>query len=560
MSQKVWHVSRGVVFAGGGDRRVVYPRLAPARIHSSPAALSSQDEVRKTIEDLATDSTPVAGDVTAAPTEEAKEEGEETVSKPVVVDPATLKPPYTPLEFKIPENAFRAAKLAAEGTSESFWSYILYRGPPSQENGPGSKVKVHYCTSKHTTERVLQQYFKDEEVLGFDLEWAADARKTQGPRKNISLIQLASPSRIALFHVALFPKNDELVAPTLKKIMEDPDITKTGVWIKGDCTRLRNFLGIDSRGIFELSHLYKLVKYSSSGEFGLLNKRLVSLSQQVKECLQLPLFKGQDVRTSDWSQPLRMGQLIYSASDAYAAVQLYATLDHQRQKLDPTPPLPYHAELNLPIRVAEGVVLQTADEPLEPEAEEEAAAKEDGPELSAEYLSSVGDSISLEPENDSNEEANGAFSKSASPGTTPTFENKSPPTLREETSPASPKDSRIEAAEKWVAEYRATQTRKPRVGPSALRAYRLWDKNCDLEPVKIASLLRDPPLQTPTVVGYISDAVRAEGLPFDKERMRAEVLSLLSDDLQRHWRFRYLVEACSSAEPKAKEKATAAGE
>ena len=75
-----------------------------------------------------------------------------------------------------------------------------------------------------------------------------------------------------------------------------------GVSVKADCTRLRKFLGIDSHGLFELSHLYKLVKYSS-GDVTKINKALVSLAQQVSEHLHLPLAKG-DVRMSDWSKSM----------------------------------------------------------------------------------------------------------------------------------------------------------------------------------------------------------------------------------------------------------------
>jgi len=221
---------------------------------------------------------------------------------------AHCEPPFTPLDFKIPDDTFQAAKCAPEGSPESFWSYTLYRGPC--DDG-GAKIKVHYCSSKHTTERVLQQYFMGEKIVGFDLEWASDATKAQGVRRNISLVQLASPSRIALFHLALYPnKDDDMIAPSLKKIMEDPEVTKVGVAIKGDCTRLRNFLGMDARGLFELSHLYKLVKYSTTGELELVNKRLVSMATQVQDVLQLPLFKGLDVRGSDWSRSLMMEQII----------------------------------------------------------------------------------------------------------------------------------------------------------------------------------------------------------------------------------------------------------
>jgi exonuclease 3'-5' domain-containing protein 2 len=224
-----------------------------------------------------------------------------------VENPVSFEPPFPALEYKMSEELFRAAKKATPGTPESYWSYSLYRGPG--EDGPDRKPKVHYCRSKHTAEQVCQRYFAEEKLLGFDLEWAADSSKSSGPRRNVSLIQLASPSRIALLHVALFSKGDDLVTPTFKKIMENPDITKVGVWIKGDATRLKTHLGIESRGLIELSHLYRLVTYSRTREFSNINKRLIPLATQVEQYLRLPMFKGQDVRSSDWTKPLHFNQV-----------------------------------------------------------------------------------------------------------------------------------------------------------------------------------------------------------------------------------------------------------
>jgi hypothetical protein len=210
---------------------------------------------------------------------------------------------HTALAYQIPQDVLQRAKDAASGTKESFWSYKMYLGPENQE------VKVHYCRSKNTTESVAQ-YFVNEEVLGFDVEWKPEATKSSGIKNNVALIQLASETRIALFHIAAFPKDtvSDLVAPTMKKIMEDADITKVGVAIKADCTRLRNFLNIDPKGILELSHLYKLVKYSSSGDVSQINKRLVSLTTQAEEHLELPIFKG-EIRGSDWTQSLSIEQI-----------------------------------------------------------------------------------------------------------------------------------------------------------------------------------------------------------------------------------------------------------
>ena len=176
----------------------------------------------------------------------------------------------------------------------------MYEGP----EGPTQKVKVHYCKNKETTESVCR-LFQKEEVLGFDIEWLAQARATDGVRKNVALIQIASEERIGLFHIARFPGRDDaddLVAPTLKAIMESPDVLKTGVAIKADCTRLRNYLDIDCRGLFELSYLHKLIQYSS-GQIDKVNRVVVRLADQVLEHLGLPIQKG-DVQVSDWFRDL----------------------------------------------------------------------------------------------------------------------------------------------------------------------------------------------------------------------------------------------------------------
>jgi hypothetical protein len=368
------------------------------------------------------------------PAEAPEKEGEEDLEQ--------YDLPQTTSSFTMSEEVFRAAKNATPGSPESFWTHTLYRGP--ELDGVEPKVKVHYCRSKHTTERTLQQYFLNKKVLGFDIEWQPDTHKNSGAKKNVSLIQLASEDRIGLFHVALYPKEDvdDLVAPTLRTIMEDPNITKTGVAIKADCTRLRKFLKIECRGIFELSHLYKLVKFSSSKDFKLINKRLVSLSTQVQEHLHLPLYKGDEVRSSDWSQPLAMEQIVYAASDSYAGVHLFDTLEIKRRELDPTPPRPYNAEENKPIRLAEGVEIPT-DEELEPEETETPGPKKAYKNLSPSYFKDVSLEIDkLDPE----------FTLSISTPSTPA------PTTRSKSSTpkAAPKSPLVIAAGELADSYRAS--------------------------------------------------------------------------------------------------------
>src|SRR5690606_17952265 len=109
---------------------------------------------------------------------------------------------------------------------------------------------------------------------------------------------------------------------------------KVGVGIKADCTRLRNFLGVEAKSIFELSHLYKLVKYSTSELSHLVNKRLVGLSQQTEEYLRLPLYKGEVIRSSNWSQALDMGQIICKW---HTLVSLFSPARPLRILLHPSP-------------------------------------------------------------------------------------------------------------------------------------------------------------------------------------------------------------------------------
>lgn len=430
--------------------------------------------------------------------------------------PKNYEVPFTPLDYKMPHDIFQAARIAEEGSAESYWSYSFYRGPDEQNDVKG-KVRVHYCKSAQTAERALQ-YLEGEKLLGLDLEWSPQARASSGVRKNISLVQMASQSRVVLLHLALYPRKDEFVTPTLKKILEDPEITKLGVWINGDCTRLRRFLEIEVRGKFELSHLFKQVKYSTSRQPNLINKKLVALATQIKDIMGLPMKKDQNVRASDWSQPLDLEQIGYSASDAYAAVQLFAMLNHQREQLDPSPALPFHTEMEMPIPVPPG---------LDPPSEDDALAEDE-----------VADEQEIEAEAES--EGRGTMFRPARSRDTKIPEDSDnsvvKSTTREPTPakfPSSPKDPRIEAAEAWLMGYKESRGGKIKAPPAALRAYHIWHTNKDLDCASLAKILRDPPLQISSVAGYIMSSVHLEKLPYDKIRMKTDVMTCIPTELAR---------------------------
>ncbi|KAJ2904027.1 ribonuclease H-like domain-containing protein [Zalerion maritima] len=315
--------------------------------------------------------------VRASTTRAAAPPGKRSTTTPITWDMVYATPtthPENDLPWKIPDDVIKTLQEGKE--SEKLYSHKLYRGPGRL--GPNSSVTVHYCKSQMTMEDVCKKYFLNETAIGFDLEWEANATNWDGARANVSLIQMATPERIALFHVALFPHNAGLLTPTLKKIVEDPNVLKCGVWILGDFARLRTFLKLNPKGAMDLSHYHNLITFCRLGRMGQVPKRGVKLANQVEQVFGLPMFKGMEVRGSQWSQALNMDQVYYSATDAYAGVQLFAVYEHERKKLNPCPPRPPLAELSAKIQTKEADGISKDEEVAFAEAEQAHVQQDSG--------------------------------------------------------------------------------------------------------------------------------------------------------------------------------------
>jgi hypothetical protein len=273
--------------------------------------------------------------VTEQPKSEKDKDNEEADGGEVVEE-------HVDLEYQIPEDTLRAAMLASPNTRASFWSPKMYRGPD------GQSLSTHYCRSKDVAERVAQHFLK-ERVVGFDIEWRPFS-SIYNIKQNASVIQLACEDRIALFHISLFTGTtpEELMPPTLKTILETPEIYKVGVAVKNDFTRLQKYLNVEPKGVFELSRLHNTIEWHGTDAKKQASNKLRGLAAQVLQHLQLPLYKGaqlQDdpedtanVRESDWSKPLDLQQIHYAAADAYAGFRLYHILEWKRKQLRPVMP------------------------------------------------------------------------------------------------------------------------------------------------------------------------------------------------------------------------------
>ncbi|KAF2710278.1 ribonuclease H-like protein [Pleomassaria siparia CBS 279.74] len=503
---------------------------------------------------------------------------------------------HIPLSFQIPLDVLRTAMQASPSSQAAYYSHRLYRGPEDQA------LSVHYCRNMEVAEKVAK-YFVDDKVLGFDIEWKPWSSATS-IKGNASLIQIASEDRIALFHISLFDGEtaDELMPPTLKAILASPRIYKVGVAIKGDFSRLEKHLGVKARGVFEISRLHNLVEHYATDP-SKINKRLVSLANQTKQHLQLPLFKG-EVRESDWSKPLTPDQIQYAATDAYAGLRIFDVLEYKRKLLKPTPPIPDTCDVDVPtirrLNAKSAMAMAMAKEKARKAAEEIQQDDEDSdayqtapeelmdsheledlpvpvdlsthPQLKARRvgrldfsrLKGVDPGYPILPRPRSEDENESDSSQVSQPvDTDAEMDESADKELEERLSTMQIDDlsatdggkygsgSEYMAAETWAQSYLvqtipsaasssvASPPSKIRATVPHLRAYHLWHHQC-LSLENIAGQLREPPLSLTTVMSYITQAVDLEKLEYRRDDMK-EVLRGMPIGL-RMGRYRRLME------------------
>ena len=468
---------------------------------------------------------------------------QEKDSADTVSTPTKEKEVHVALKYQIPEQSFRAALMASSNSGASFWKHSLYRGPA------GETIKVHYCARFETAEREAKALLDEGfSVVGFDMEWEEGCiPETDGIKNCVSLIQIACESRVVLFQIASFygETAKQLMPPSLRTILESPNIAKTGVNVAGDYTRLRKCFGIQGQGLFELSHLFKVVKYGESDPTKV-DRILYKMASQVQETLFLPLDKG-TVRTSSWSLRLNQEQVQYAASDAYAGLRLYDALEAKRKLMDPTPPRPAFYELHQPLILGNGkpppkkkkaVAAKTAAKSGQAAfAGEVVAAEIEGRDAVAEAADADEVAVAEEAldealeENEEAKESEDEFYSCESGYDDESQAEKPPPRLPKSRAPKKPTPSvsarapfsrsshELARADQWIKEWRESTTTEPKAPAWQLRAYALWHiQSLDLP--EIATLLRNPPLQQVSVARYVMDSIEKENLPFEPVRCK----------------------------------------
>lgn len=509
------------------------PNIAGNAVGEEPYQPSSSEDSASNFEDAA-----LSSEDSASSSEDTASSSEDTASQDQDVEPSSseLVEESPQLTYQIPPLEYRDAVIASPNTSAAFWSHALYRNPA------GDKPKVHLCVNFETAEREAQKLLA-ESVLGFDLEWEPHWRGSKSAliKDNASLIQLAAEDRICLFQVAAFAGNgiDQLMPPSLRQILESDSVVKTGVNVQGDARRLKQWMGVDMQGLFELSHLFRVVTLSQS-QPGQVNRKLVSLAEQVQKILLLPLKKD-EVRTSAWSKRLNSQQSEYAAADAYAGLRLYHALEGKRKVMDPMPPRPAFYEKHEDLVLGDGTKIAAKRSkpspvpgiPVEEDEDEffDAVEHLDINELPVAVVAGVplsgihvaypkltADETETEPVIDDTPQ--------------PTLEQPAP--LKDSTKPAvkasrtgPPSSPEVELADAWASSWKASLPPEYnlQVGHPTLRAYHLWHVQ-DYDVKAVAAFCREPPLSITTIASYILEALKKENLPFKTERAREVFVAL----------------------------------
>ena len=201
-------------------------------------------------------------------------------------------------------------------------------------------------------------------------------------------------------------------------------------------------------------------------------------------------------------------------------------MEHCRKQLVPCPPPVHHVELDLPIRLADGI------EPLKSSASTGTARK--GTRASPKSVKKVVASNTVEdsssPIESESEVDEVAVEESVE------LDGKSKALVRtrrritRKTLPLGSRHPLVEMAEDRALSYLADHP-KARAPLSSLRAYFLWHKS-EIQPAVVASLLRDPPLTESTVITYVLAAIKYQKLPYDAARLHVELAQPLSPRLR----------------------------
>ncbi len=156
----------------------------------------------------------------------------------------------------------------------------------------------------------LVQELEQHDVIGFDTETKPSFQK--GKSNKVALLQLSTNEQGYLFRL-----NKTGLHPALVRLLENPKIEKIGVGIRDDIRGLQRLQPFHHAGFVEMQDFVKSVGIEDT-----------SLRKLAGLVLNIRVSKRQ--RLSNWEAPrLSPSQIVYAATDAWVALELYDKLTAQ---------------------------------------------------------------------------------------------------------------------------------------------------------------------------------------------------------------------------------------
>lgn len=156
----------------------------------------------------------------------------------------------------------------------------------------------------------LVKELEQHSVIGFDTETKPSFQK--GKINQVSLLQFSTSEKAYLFRL-----NKTGLHTALTRLLSNPNIKKVGVGIRDDIKGLRRLCEFDHGGFIEIQDHVKTVGIDDT-----------SLKKLAGIVMGIRVSKRQ--RLSNWEAPhLTEGQVIYAATDAWVAVELYNKLTEE---------------------------------------------------------------------------------------------------------------------------------------------------------------------------------------------------------------------------------------
>ncbi|KAF7241086.1 hypothetical protein EYD10_12475 [Varanus komodoensis] len=226
---------------------------------------------------------------------------------------------------------------------------------------PIPREAILFLSAQAELHKCQEALLQPGQVVGIDMEWRPSF-STLGGRPCVSVVQLAIRGRVFLLDMLQLlkqggPEVEGALAGFFQALFSDPAITKLGYGMLGDLRSLvatcATFRDMDRklRGFVDLLFVHKQLSRSSSktrkgwqqedaaqSQAGARGSRLPEkgLSLLVWDVLGKPLDKREQL--SNWEKrPLREGQILYAASDAYCLLEVYTKLSEDPAAFGLTP-------------------------------------------------------------------------------------------------------------------------------------------------------------------------------------------------------------------------------